>query len=267
MNQTLTTRSAFALILISILLAFLSGSIVLGLGNSFLPDSSERPLVYLSLLLGQAVMLVPLLFYLWANRLPIRERIRFYPVSKQTVIATLVLSAGIIVLGDELDRLLSLFFPQPEFIRSLSQQLKIESVEAAILIPLLVVLLAPIIEEILFRGFLQKFLEESWRDVTRAILITSLFFALIHFNPYWIIQIYFLGLALGYLAWYTGSIIPPIILHTFNNAYALTLENSNAPMLQLFEWNGHISPLILVLAAALVFRGFKLLNNSKVDVS
>ena len=267
MNQTLTTRSAFALILISILLAFLSGSIILGLGSSFLQDSSERPLVYMSLLLGQVVMLVPLLFYLWANRLPIKERIRFYPVSKQTVMATLVLSSGIIILGDELDRLLSIIFPQPEFIQSLSQQLKIESVEAAILIPLLVVFFAPIIEEILFRGFLQKFLEESWKDITRAILITSLFFALIHFNPYWIIQIYFLGLVLGYLAWYTGSIIPPIILHTFNNAYALTLENSNTPMLQLFDWNGHISPIVLVFAVALALAGFKLLNNSKVDVS
>ena len=91
MNQTLTTRSAFALILISILLAFLSGSIILGLGSSFLQDSSERPLVYMSLLLGQVVMLVPLLFYLLANSQPIKVRIRFYPLSKQTVIATLVL--------------------------------------------------------------------------------------------------------------------------------------------------------------------------------
>ena len=155
MNQTLTTRSAFALILISILLAFLSGSIILGLGSSFLQDSSERPLVYMSLLLGQVVMLVPLLFYLWANRLPIKERIRFYPVSKQTVMATLVLSSGIIILGDELDRLLSIIFPQPEFIQSLSQQLKIESVEAAILIPLLVVFFAPIIEDF-YRNFLKN---------------------------------------------------------------------------------------------------------------
>jgi membrane protease YdiL (CAAX protease family) len=263
MNQTLTTRSAFALIFISIVLAFLSGSIILGFGNTYLPNSSERPLIYMSLLFGQSVMLIPVVFYLWANRLPIKEQIRFNPVSGKIITATVVLSSGIIIISDEIDRILNAIFPQPEFINSLSQQLQIESIEAAILIPLLIVFLAPIVEEILFRGFLQKFLEEAWRDITRAVLVTSLFFALIHFNPYWIIQIYLLGLMLGYLAWYTGSIIPPIILHILNNAYALTLENSALSRFKLLDLNGHISPIMLAIAALCIYLGFKLMNNSK----
>ena len=50
-----------------------------------------------------------------------------------------------------------------------------------------------------------------WKDITKAVLVTSLFFAMIHFNPYWTIQIYLLGVILGFLSWKTKSVIPSII--------------------------------------------------------
>ena len=89
---------------------------------------------------------------------------------------------------------------------------------------LAVVIIAPIGEEILFRGFLQRFLEKHWKDITKAVLVTSLFFALIHFNPYWTIQIYILGIFLGYLSWKTKSVIPSILLHGLNNGTAFILS-------------------------------------------
>ena len=67
-----------------------------------------------------------------------------------------------------------------------------ESTLGLLFLFLAVVVMAPIGEEVVFRGFLQSF-REQWKDVTRAVLITSLFFAMIHFNPYWTIQIYLLG--------------------------------------------------------------------------
>ena len=87
-----------------------------------------------------------------------------------------------------------------------------------------VVIVAPIGEEIVFRGFLQKFLEDYWKDITRAVLVTSLFFAMIHFNPFWTIQIYLLGVVLGFLAWKTKSVFPSIMLHSINNGTAYILS-------------------------------------------
>jgi hypothetical protein len=176
------------------------------------------------------------------------------------ITATAVFSIGIIIIGDEIDRVIAIILPQPDFFRLISEQLRIQSLGSAILITLLVVFLAPLVEEIIFRGFLQKFLEERWRDITRAVLITSLFFAVIHLNPYWLIQIYFLGLILGYLAWFTGSIIPPLILHAVNNAFALALENIPTGTLPLYEWRGHVSPLFLGIAVISAVLGYKMLH-------
>jgi membrane protease YdiL (CAAX protease family) len=260
MNQTLTPGSAFTLILISILLAFLSGSIILGFGASYLPENSQNSLIFISMVVGQTIMVVPLLFYLYTNNESILDRVRLRPVSTRIIAATATFSIGIIIIGDEIDRIVAIILPQPDFFRLLSEQLKIQSLGSAIFMTLLVVFLAPLVEEIIFRGFLQKFLEERWRDITRAVLVTSLFFAVIHLNPFWLIQIYFLGLILGYLAWFTGSIFPPLILHAVNNAFALTLENVPAGILPLYTWQGHVSPLFLGTAVILTILGYKMLH-------
>jgi hypothetical protein len=130
-----------------------------------------------------------------------------------------------------------------------------------------VVILAPLGEEILFRGFLQKLLEESWQDITRAVLITSLFFAFIHMNPVWVIQIYFLGVVLGYLAWRTGSILTSLILHSLNNGTALILTNYSGTIEQYYLWNNHVSPIFLCLAAISLWAGFMRLNKFSEVVS
>ena len=86
-------------------------------------------------------------------------------------------------------------------------------------------------------------------DATRAILVSSLFFALIHFNPYWAIQIYFMGLLLGYLSWLTKSIYPSILMHMAINGTSMLFiflgENAENALL----WKGHINPLLLILGA------------------
>ena len=106
----------------------------------------------------------------------------------------------------------------PEYIIDLGEIMTPDSTLGYIFLFLAVVIVAPIGEEIVFRGFLQRFLEKYWKDITRAVLVTSLFFAMIHFNPFWTIQIYLLGVILGFVAWKTKSVIPykaPRIIPTF----------------------------------------------------
>ena len=109
---------------------------------------------------------------------------------------------------------------------------------------------------------LQKVLEKSWEDITKAILVTSLFFVLVHLNPYWIVQIYLLGMLLGYLSWRTNSIIPGIILHGLNNGFAVALNNTENVFSRYYNWYEHVNPLWIFIAIILIIFGFKMLNKN-----
>ena len=128
---------------------------------------------------------------------------------------------------------------------------------------LAVVIVAPIGEEIVFRGFLQKFLEDYWKDITRAVLVTSLFFAMIHFNPFWTIQIYLLGVVLGFLAWKTKSVFPSIMLHSINNGTAYILSIFDDSSLNIYLWNENVSPVFIFLGFYFIYIGLNTLNKAK----
>lgn len=77
---------------------------------------------------------------------------------------------------------------------------------------------AGICEETGFRGYMQRPIEKRHGAVV-AILISSLFFTLLHLNKGWstagMVPIVFgAGLLLGILAWASGSLIPGIVGHT-----------------------------------------------------
>lgn len=80
-------------------------------------------------------------------------------------------------------------------------------------------IVAPIFEELLFRGFMYKGLANKYGGISAAI-ITSLIFAAIHiqYNPLIIILLIPVGLILGLSRYYTKSIWVPIILHCINNS-------------------------------------------------
>ena len=85
-----------------------------------------------------------------------------------------------------------------------------------------VVVAAPLVEELLFRGFLQRALTNRL-PVWAAIVISSLPFALVHGQPYAIPGLMSLSIAFGYLYHRTGSLRTNIMLHMANNAFTLTL--------------------------------------------
>lgn len=77
-------------------------------------------------------------------------------------------------------------------------------------------------EEVMFRGFVQKSFELKIKPVW-AILITSVFFGLYHFNPYGIVPLIGLGIYFGFAAYMSNSILVPVILHFLNNFIAVIL--------------------------------------------
>jgi membrane protease YdiL (CAAX protease family) len=77
-------------------------------------------------------------------------------------------------------------------------------------------------EETLFRGGLQNFLTRSIKMPWLSIIIVSLIFSIVHFSFYGFLPRMFLGVMLGLIFQYTGSIWLCILAHFFNNALAIT---------------------------------------------
>ena len=80
--------------------------------------------------------------------------------------------------------------------------------------------LAPVAEEIFFRGFLYGGLRRRI-GVIGAMIASTLFFTALHFSIDVFIPLFFLGLFLAWLYEKTGSLYPGILLHASNNALAL----------------------------------------------
>jgi membrane protease YdiL (CAAX protease family) len=84
---------------------------------------------------------------------------------------------------------------------------------------LAVVVVTPIGEEVLFRGFLFRGWHRSPGDVWLVIVATAALWALIHlqYDLFVIVQIFVVGLVLGWFRWVTGSTLLAILLHGLIN--------------------------------------------------
>jgi hypothetical protein len=96
------------------------------------------------------------------------------------------------------------------------------SPQAAYAIAFFAILIAPFMEELIFRGVLFRFFENlvGWRF---AIVGTGLLFAGLHVSEYWgawnhVLLICIVGLAFSLARGLTGSLAPSVILHTAYNA-------------------------------------------------
>jgi len=87
------------------------------------------------------------------------------------------------------------------------------------------VVLAPLAEEVFFRGLLQSLLRRVLHGPRAAIVATSIFFALIHApaEPQAVPSLFALSLAMGYNYERTGRLVSPIVIHAIFNAVALLL--------------------------------------------
>jgi len=76
---------------------------------------------------------------------------------------------------------------------------------------------APIVEELAFRGMLFAALTKRGVRPEWVIVITAALFSLFHLEPVRIPLLFALGLVFGYLRWKTRSLGAPIVAHALNN--------------------------------------------------
>ena len=207
--------------------------------------------------LGEIGLIVIPIIYIKKLKLSLKVVFRWNAIPLEIVFWSIIIGLSMSIVGDELDRLVSLIIPAPEFLAELSAALQINSVLDFVILFTGAVIAAAFVEESIIRGFLQKSLE-THLDVTRAVIYASLAWTIIHGMLYWAIQIFLLGILLGILAWRSNSIYPSVIGHAINNTLALIFNNIHQEKLDgLYLWGDHVSPLLLIIAVAGLYFGVK----------
>ena len=104
-----------------------------------------------------------------------------------------------------------------------------------------IAIMAPFVEELLFRGAIQGYMLRKEMKPLHAILIASAIFGIVHMNPIQIPFAFAIGLIFGWLYYRTGSVVPGIVGHFINNSIAciqmatMTEEEFNTKTI---EWLG-----------------------------
>ncbi|KAA6319029.1 hypothetical protein EZS27_031033 [termite gut metagenome] len=205
-------RDGFKIILIFLAIQLLIAFIAM-LPAKILPclgqENANTWIILLSMLTSDVLMLVYLYKGGYINK---KEKQTWSPISTKFLLFSILITFPVIFL---LDYLLSLLAWLPnimeqEFDRLLSNWFGI----------VLIALLGPVFEEILFRGAITKVLLKQYSPV-KAIVISALIFGIIHWNPVQIVGGGFFGLLLAWIYYKTGSLLPGILIHIINNSLSV----------------------------------------------
>ena len=122
---------------------------------------------------------------------------------------------------------LRLLPPPDSLVEGLREALLLGKDPAPLAVVLLVLAITPALrEETFFRGLVLAGLRrlKPWM----AISLSAFLFALAHASIYRLLPTLLLGLALGYVAWRSGSIYCSMVAHAVNNGLIATLVRTNA---------------------------------------
>ena len=122
---------------------------------------------------------------------------------------------------------------------------------------LLVIALIPAIgEELTFRGVVQQALTRRCNPHV-AIWLSAFIFSFIHFQFYGFLPRMFLGLILGYLFYYSGSLWTSILMHFINNGTAVVVAFLDYKGITDIDWEhfGSTSNVALLIASLVLTVG------------
>ncbi|QNO14314.1 CPBP family intramembrane metalloprotease [Alkalicella caledoniensis] len=186
------------------------------------------------------------LIYLWIAKRKgenLLEVCKFVKLPFKKVIVCIILGTGFLFFTPLILTIIDKFIPL-----NFSNYTERNAQEGFYMLLISVGIFGPFIEEVIFRGII--FDELNQMSSTKvALVIQSFLFALIHFNPIQSIPAFFVGLLLGTIIIWTGSIWSGIIVHASINTMSLIL---NKISFENFANNNPLYFLIIVLIAVFV---------------
>jgi membrane protease YdiL (CAAX protease family) len=185
-----------------------------------LPALFLEPAAVTGWILSALLLMAPLALLQWKRHPDVSQ---LYPFTSPRHISwrqLLLFGVSALMALDLVDFLITqLLPPSSQLTGDISALLQFGTPLRGLGVMLAVLVLAPLGEELLFRGFVYRYLLKN-RGVTEAVLISSLLFALFHPGVY-ALQILLFGFLLALLRWRTASLLPPVLLHMLNNSWSL----------------------------------------------
>lgn len=155
------------------------------------------------------VIVVALLFFLMKKT--IICYCKFKKISFKSVIYIIIFTVGIAIFMNLFAKLLVLIFPNYKEISNMFL-----GGRASLLQLLIIIVLTPILEEMLFRGFILGYLRKN-HNIIFSVIVQSLIFALVQGNILRNIYVFISGIILGFLYYFTNSLYGCIIFHSLFN--------------------------------------------------
>lgn len=150
------------------------------------------------------------------GRLPARQAIPLRPIPITLIMPLAITIIGLSPLLSDLGNLVVLLLPLPDLIAQFFDT-TVGSEEQAWQLMLLLVVIAPLTEEPIFRGLMLNGLLQQRRPWV-AIFVTAVLFAAMHLNPWQFSPALVLGLLFGWWFLRTRSIWPCVLGHLINNS-------------------------------------------------
>jgi uncharacterized protein len=213
------------------LLAFIvSQSVAIGLllwlrvddVEALLANPFDGVTVTLFLLIANPIMIAVIALAVRCARAPLAEYLALALPPWRELIVGIVALAAVIALGDAL-----LLLTGRDLVTSFQTQSYATAAAEGWLVPMAAaaIILAPAGEEVMFRGFLFRGWARSPRSAWPAIVAISILWAVLHVQYDWagMLQIFIVGLFLGWMRWRSASTLLTFLLHALFNLEA-TIE-------------------------------------------
>jgi membrane protease YdiL (CAAX protease family) len=201
--------------------------------------------------------LIPPLIYLILKNYSLKQCMRWNKVPRTWILSSLLIGFSMMILLDEINRIIAVFAPLPLEIHQANLDILLfNNWTDFCLLFAGVVVVAAICEESLFRGFFQTSLE-AYSSVTRGVFLSAMIFTLAHFNPWWMVQTFLLGIVLGIISWRTNSTFPAMIVQGLYSLFLIWHYNIDETKWGWLFWNGHLNPVVLLFAVYLLISSFK----------
>ena len=212
--------------------------------------------------------------YFYVNKLS-NYSIKIFPINSTPVILVLLLTFFFMILNSGvIEWNKSINFP--EFMNSFetwafNKEKELEKITIFLvsfennwefLFGILSIALIPgICEEYLFRGVLQKNFYLISKNIHIAVWLSAFFFSALHLQFYGFFPRMLLGVLFGYIYYWSGSIVYPMIAHIFNNFFSLTIFyfSQKGLLNENFEVSINSSPkipMVLIIISVVLFIGF-----------
>lgn len=217
----------FTFLLVNIAFDLLIGS---GLGLVLNSYNIENPTIFI-LILSQIIKLILVFVFLKLRSKKFHYQYGLTYIKNKSLdrafYKIIIIAFGVSGFGNVLLSVFLKIFENNDYINTtleaLENILNYNSISEYLVLFTSVVIIAPILEELLFRGIL--FSEtKKYLNVAAAIVINGLCFAIYHMNIIQGINTFFMGMVLSYVYYYRRNIREAIAIHMVNNLIAMMMD-------------------------------------------